>query len=53
MAEKDIWDKFDIVFKAIAIVIIPLVIKIGADNIAQSLKRGELVKSLISDFIAA
>ncbi len=49
MSEKDKWDKFDIIFKAIVLGVIPIVIAFGADNIAQSLKRGELVRSLISD----
>jgi len=49
MAEKDNWGKFEIVFKTIVLGIIPIVIGFGADNIAQSLKRGELVRSLISD----
>lgn len=38
-----------IVFKTIILGIIPIVIAFGADTIAQSLKRGELVQSLISD----
>ncbi|MEL6439462.1 MAG: hypothetical protein AAFQ80_09445 [Cyanobacteria bacterium J06621_8] len=46
---KDRWDKFEIIFKTIILGAIPLFIKFGADNIAQSLKTGELVRSLISD----
>ena len=49
MAEKDNWDKFDILFKAIVLGIIPIAIGIAADNVAQSLQRGQLVQSLISD----
>lgn len=49
MAEKDRWDKVDILLKTIVLGAIPIAIGIGADNIAKSLKRGELVQSLISD----
>ncbi len=52
MAEKDKWDKVEIVTKFLATVIlasIPLVIKMGADNIAQSLEKGRLIQSLLSD----
>lgn len=51
MSQKDNWDKFDILFKAFVLGLIPLVIKFGADNIAQSLKQGELVQSMIADLM--
>lgn len=52
MAEKDNWDKLEIAIKfagAVVLAAIPLVIKYSADNIAQSLERGRLVQSLITD----
>ncbi len=50
--DKDNWDKFNIVidfFSKIILVSIPIAITIGANNISQSLKRGQLVESLIDD----
>jgi hypothetical protein len=52
MAEKDAWEKFEIFtkfFGAVILVAIPIVIKYGADNIAQSLERGKLIQSLLAD----
>ncbi|MDJ0730156.1 MAG: SPOR domain-containing protein [Crocosphaera sp.] len=49
MSEKDNWDKFEILFKLVILGAIPIVIGVAGDNIAQSLKRGELIKSLITD----
>lgn len=49
MAPKDNWDKFDIIFKALVLGIIPIVIKFGADNIAQSVERGKIVQSQIDN----
>jgi hypothetical protein len=52
MAEKDAWEKFEIFtkfFGAVILVAIPIVIKYGADNIAQSLERGKLIQSLLGD----
>lgn len=49
---KDSWDRFEILSKFISTVVliaIPIVIKYGADSIAQSLERGRLVQSLITD----
>jgi hypothetical protein len=49
---KDLWEKLDAVGKLVNVVflaVIATIIKLGADNIAHSLKRGELVRSLISD----
>jgi|GEM_PF-6396491 len=49
---KDLGEKLDVVGKLVNVVflaVIATVIKLGADNIAHSLKRGELVRSLISD----
>lgn len=49
---KDIWEKLDVISRMINIAFLAVIatfIKIGADNIANSIKRGELVKSLISD----
>lgn len=45
--EKDHWDKFDITFRSIILGLIPIVIALAADNVAQSLKRGELIQSLV------
>ncbi len=49
MASKDNWDKFDLIFKALVLGIIPIVIKFGADNIAQSVERGKIVQSQIEN----
>lgn len=52
-SEKDCWDKFDIFSKFLGTVIlvaIPIVIGWGADRIAQSMERGKMVQTLISDF---
>src|SRR6267143_3390419 len=52
MAEKDNWDRFEIISKflgAVVLVAIPIIIKYSADNIAQSLERGKLVQTLIAD----
>jgi|SRR5262245_10878670 len=52
MAEKNAWEKFEIFTKflgAVVLVAIPIVIKYGADNIAQSLERGKLIQSLLND----
>ena len=45
--KKDAWDKFDILFKSLVLGLIPIVIGIAADNVAQSLQRGQLIQSLI------
>ena len=53
--QKDIWDKLDIIgkfFTAAVLGLIALFLKTGSDNIAVSLKKGDLVKSLISDLTA-
>lgn len=52
MTTKNIWDKLDVVGKLISgivLVVIALLVKIGADNIASSLQTGDLVQSLIAD----
>ena len=52
MAEKDNWDKFNIIssfLSSVILVLVPIVIKLGADSIAQSLERGKLIDSLIED----
>jgi hypothetical protein len=58
--EKDNWDKckivFDIAIKFVEVVflgVVALVIKLGADNIAQSLERGRLVQSLADQLVQA
>ncbi len=45
--KKDAWDKFDIIFKSIVLGLIPIVIAFAADNVARSIKRGELIQSLV------
>lgn len=50
--KKDIWDKVDIIgnlIGGIVLVAIPIVIAMGADTVARSLERGQLVDSLIED----
>lgn len=49
---KDIWDKIDILVRLIFLVVIPLFIKLGAENIAQSLKRGQLIQSVTTHLIS-
>ncbi len=54
MADKDKWDKLEIVIKfisSIVLVSIPIVIKYGADNISQSMQRGELIQSLTTQLV--
>lgn len=49
---KDIWNVLEFLNKflsTVVLVAIPIAIKFGADNIAQSLERGKLVQSLITD----
>jgi hypothetical protein len=45
---KDNWDKFDILFKSFVIGLIPIVIGVAASNVADSLKRGQLIQSLVA-----
>lgn len=45
---KDSWDKFDILFKSIVLGLIPIVIGVAASNVADSLKRGQLIQSLVA-----
>lgn len=45
---KDRWDKFDILFKSLILGLIPIVIGVAAGNVADSLKRGQLIQSLVS-----
>ena len=49
MAEKDSWDKFDIVFKTLVLGLIPVVIGVAANGVADSLKRGQLIQSLVDN----
>lgn len=52
---KDNWDRVHIIgklFSGVLLAVIALLIKTGADNISTSLKKGELVQSLISDLAA-
>jgi hypothetical protein len=53
MAEKDNWDKFDILMKIVILGLIPIVIKFGADKVAQSLATANFVNSSISSLIDA
>lgn len=45
---KDNWDKFDILFKSLVLGLIPIVIGVAAANVADSLKRGQLIQSLVA-----
>jgi hypothetical protein len=45
---KDNWDKFDILFKSLVLGLIPIVIGLAASNVADSLKRGQLIQSLVA-----
>lgn len=50
------WDKFNIVnsfISSVVLVAIPLVIKVGADRIAQSLETGRIIQQLLSDLSSA
>ncbi|MBE5230472.1 MAG: hypothetical protein INR81_15665 [Microcystis aeruginosa PMC 728.11] len=52
-SKKDNWDKFEIFSKflgAVVLVFIPIVIKLGADSISDSMERGKMIQVLISDF---
>ncbi len=54
-SEKDNWDKFEIISKflgAVVLVFIPIVIKLGADSIAQSMQRAKLIQSLTTELVA-
>lgn len=51
-SSKDMWDKLDAIGKilsGVVLVLIAFVLKIGSDNIAASLQRGDLVQRLITD----
>jgi len=45
---KDNWDKFDILFKTFILGLIPIVIGLAASNVADSIKRGQLIQSLVA-----
>jgi hypothetical protein len=45
---KDNWDKFDIFFKTLILGIIPIAIGLAASNVADSIKRGQLIQSLVA-----
>jgi hypothetical protein len=50
------WDKFNIFnsfIGSVVLVAIPLVIKVGADSIAQSLETGRIIQQLLSDLSSA
>ncbi len=52
MAEKDVWDKSEVIIKLIGgvvLVAIPIMISIGATRIGQSMERGKLVDSLLAE----
>lgn len=49
MAEKDSWDKFDILFKTLVLGLIPIAIGVAANGVADSLKRGQLIQSLVDN----
>lgn len=51
-SSKDTWDKLDVLARIVSgvlLVAIAVFIKIGTDNIASSMRSGELVQSLIAD----
>ena len=52
MADKDLWDKSEVIIKligSVVLVAIPVMISIGANRISQSMERGKLVESLLSE----
>jgi hypothetical protein len=49
VAEKDSWDKFDILFKTLVLGLIPIAIGVAANGVADSLKRGQLIQSLVDN----
>lgn len=52
---RDNWDKFEIINKfvgSVVLVAIPIVIGYGADNISQSMQRGQLIQSLTDQLVA-
>jgi len=52
MTDKDLWDKSEVVIKligSVVLVAIPVMISIGANRISQSMERGKLVESLLSE----
>ena len=51
MAEKDSWDKFDIIMKVVILGLIPIFIKLGADSITQSLETEKLVYTSIVSLV--
>jgi hypothetical protein len=51
MSDKDAWDKFEIIFKSTILGLIPLVITLGANTVAQSIKKGEIIQSSVSSLV--
>lgn len=49
LAEKDAWDKFELIFKNLILGLIPIVIGVTANGVADSLKRGQLIQSLVDN----
>jgi hypothetical protein len=44
LAEKDTWDKFELIFKNSILGLIPFVMGVTANGVADSLKRGQLIQ---------
>lgn len=45
--KKDVWDKFDVLFKSLVLGAIPIVIGIAANHVAESIQRGQLIQSMV------
>jgi hypothetical protein len=44
LAEKDAWDKLELIFKNSILGLIPFVMGVTANGVADSLKRGQLIQ---------
>ena len=49
LAEKDAWDKFELIFKNLILELMPIVTGVAASGVADSLKRGQLIQSLVDN----
>jgi hypothetical protein len=44
LAEKDAWDKLELIFKNLILELMPIVTGVAASGVADSLKRGQLIQ---------
>lgn len=51
MAEKDSWDKFDIIMKTVILGLVPIVIKYGFDSVSRSLETAKIINSSIESLV--